>query len=128
VLAGVGRASAQRAKQGRVDASPTRYDVADFGGFDDGQVTRPIALARFTGSWKVPAPPKEITAYRSQAVFDEQPVSVPLTPPPSWPPVATVVEGGPPIDVKVDPVVAASIPTQRAVGRAVVAQPEEDDE
>jgi capsular polysaccharide biosynthesis protein len=118
VLAGVGRASAQRAKQGRVDASPTQYDVPDLAGYEDGQVTRPIALARFTGSWKVPPPPKEITAYRSQAVFDEQPVSVPMTPPPDWPPVSTVVEGGPPIH----------IPTQRAVGRAVVAQPDEDDE
>ncbi len=140
VLAGVGRASAARYKQARMDASPTRYDVADLGDFEDGQVTRPLALARFTGSVKVQTPP-EITAYRGQAaIIDdveirERAVSAPQpappsAPPPSWPMDATVVQAA---DVKVAPVQATpatpapSIPAQRAVGRAVVAQTEDDE-
>jgi capsular polysaccharide biosynthesis protein len=123
VLAGVGRASAARYKEATADASPTRYDVAGFAQFDDGQATRPLALARFTGSWKV-EPQKEITAYRGQAaIIDdveirERAVSAPQAPPPSWPMDATVVQTEPPH--------VPAIPTQRVVGRAVVAQPEDD--
>jgi capsular polysaccharide biosynthesis protein len=138
VLAGVGRASAARFKEARVDALPTRYDVADFGEFDDGQVTRPLALARFTGSFKVESPPKEITAYRGQAAIIDDveireravsaphpapppapPPAAPSGPPPSWPMDATAEH--------TDPPVAPSIPAQRAVGRAVVAQTEDDE-
>lgn len=136
VLAGVGRASAARYKQAREDAvsaRPTRYDVADLGEFEDGQVTRPLALARFTGSFKV-EPPPEITAYRGQAaIIDdveirERAVSAPHAappsgPPPSWPMDATVVQSDP----VQGPSPAPAIPAQRAVGRAVVAQTEDDE-
>jgi capsular polysaccharide biosynthesis protein len=137
VLAGVGRASAARYRQAREDAAPARYDVAEFAAFEDGQVTRPLALARFTGSFKVPPPPKEITAYRGQApIIDDveireravstphptpsaPPPTAPSGPPPSWPLDATVVQ--------TDPPPAPVIPAQRAVGRAVVAQTEDDE-
>jgi capsular polysaccharide biosynthesis protein len=148
VLAGVGRASAARYRQATADGSPTSYDVDGFAEFDDGQATRPLALVRFTGSSKVVEPPKEITAYRGQAaIIDdvevrERAVSAPTAPPPSWPMDATVVQSNPvPADIKIDAIpvpppaqlpaqklvqIPAQIPAQRVVGRAVVAQPEDD--
>ncbi len=65
ILAGVGRASAARAKVSRDETESARYAVAEV---DDERPDRPADIERYLGSWRVQIPPKAITAYRSRAV------------------------------------------------------------